>query len=138
MIQAAKNHAPSAQRASQSSVAAKAALRIAEQWHVNDRDLSILLGGVSVPTIQRWRRQLRDGRGIRSELNRDQLDRVSYLLGIYKALHILFPQDAQADSWIHRPVDMPGFDGRPALDLMRNGGMMDLRNVRRFLDGWRG
>lgn len=122
----------------QSCVAIKAALRIANKWDVRDRDLSILLGGISIPTIQRWRHKLRNKATIRSELSRDQLDRISYMLGIYKALHILFPSEVQADSWVHRPVNMPGFSGQSAMDLMRNGGMSDLQNVRRFLDGWRG
>jgi uncharacterized protein (DUF2384 family) len=121
-----------------SSVAAKAVLNIAQLWRLSDRDLSIVLGGVSVPSIQRWRRQVRDEGRIRGVLSRDQLDRISYMLGIYKALHILLPNDNQADTWIHRPVDLPGFDGRAAIELMREGGMQNLQYIRRFLDGWRG
>lgn len=122
----------------QSSVAVKAILRIAELWQLNDRDLGTIMGGVSVPSIQRWRRQIREDGHIRGHLSRDQLDRVSYVLGIYKALHILFANASQADSWIHRPVDLPGFNGRAAIELMREGGMQSLQYVRRFLDGWRG
>lgn len=121
-----------------SSIAIKAVLGIARLWRLSDRDLSIMLGGISVPSIQRWRRQVRDTGQIRGVLGRDQLDRISYILGIYKALHILLPNPEQADGWIHRPVDLPGFHGRAAIDLMREGGIQNLQYIRRFLDGWRG
>lgn len=73
-----------------SSVAAQAVLRIAEKWGIEDRDLVILLAGVSISTIQRWRHQLHRNQSARCKMNRDQLDRVSYILGIYIALHTLF------------------------------------------------
>lgn len=138
MVEAIERRPRPAQGGTQSNAAIQAVLRIAERWRLNDRDLSTLMGGVSIPSIQRWRRQLREDGRTRTELNRDQMDRVSYVLGIYKALHILFPDDAQADGWIHRSVNMPGFNGRAAIDLIRNGGMTDLQYIRRFLDGWRG
>lgn len=119
-----------------SDVAAKAVLRIAAKWVIKNHDLAILLGGVSVTTIQRWRHQVRKNQPLRSKLNRDQLDRSSYILGTYKAPHDLFSDETQADSRIHRPVAMPGFDGQAAIEVMRNGSMADLQHVRRFLDGW--
>lgn len=124
--------------ATRANAAVKTTLRIADAWRLTDADLGIALGGVSVPTIARWRARLRRGEPTAAQLDRDRLDRISYLLGIYKALHILFPDPARADGWIHRPVDLPGMDGRRALDVIRRGGMADLRHLRRFLDGWRG
>lgn len=121
-----------------SSVALKAAFRIAERWALTDAQLATLLGGVPLATLRRWKRQLRQAGQVRTALTRDQLDRVSYLLGIHKALHILFPNPGQADGWVKRPNTAPGFGGRPALDIMLQGGMDDLRNVRRHLDAWRG
>lgn len=125
-------------RGDRSSVALKAALRIGEQWELTEPQLAILLGDVPLATLRRWKRQLRESGQVRTNLTRDQLDRVSYLLGIYKALHILFPDASQADSWINRPNRAPGFDGRPALDVMLRGSMRDLQTVRRHLDAWRG
>lgn len=125
-------------RGNTSSVALKAALRIAEQWELNEPQLAILLGGVPLATLRRWKRQLRESDQVRTSLTRDQLDRVSYLLGVYKALHVLFPDAGQADSWVKRPNQAPGFDGRSALDVMLQGGMRDLQIVRRHLDAWRG
>ncbi|MGN8160377.1 MbcA/ParS/Xre antitoxin family protein [Salinisphaera sp. SWV1] len=134
----AQNAHPEANRAvHRSNAAAKAVIRMADLWKLTEVDIATLMGGVSIATVRRWRRQLREQGQIRGALTRDQLDRASYLLGIYKALHILFPDEAQADGWLHRPVDSPYFEGRSALDVMRQGGMNDLRLVRRFLDGWR-
>ena len=138
-MEAARQPDPDARRRGHaSSVARKAAFNIAERWGLTDAQLATLLGGVPLATLRRWKRQLRQAGQVRTALTRDQLDRVSYLLGIHKALHILFPNAAQADGWVKRPNTAPGFDGRPALDIMLQGGMDDLRNVRRHLDAWRG
>ncbi|MCR9091069.1 MbcA/ParS/Xre antitoxin family protein [Algiphilus sp.] len=122
----------------EASVAIKAALRIAACWQLSDRDLGILLGGISVASLRRWRSALRDGGTPRADINVDTLDRVSYLLGIYKSLHLLFPDAAQADAWIHKPNDGLPFGGRSAMDVMLQGSMRDLMTVRRYLDAWRG
>jgi hypothetical protein len=122
----------------QTTVAFKAVLGIARLWGLTDDQLSVLLGGVGRSTIQRWKAQLSDKGAIAADFGPDTLDRVSYLLGIHKALRILFMDDAQADGWVKRPNQGPGFDGQSALDRMLRGRMEDLQYVRRYLDGWRG
>lgn len=122
----------------QTTVAFKAALSIARLWGLTDDQLSVLLGGVGRSTIQRWKAQLLERGSIAAEFGPDTLDRVSYLLGIHKALRILLMDDAQADGWVKRPNQGPGFDGKSALDRMLRGRMEDLQYVRRYLDGWRG
>jgi len=79
-----------------------------------------------------WKRN-RDG-----HLTRDTLERISYVLGIYKSLQILLPDPAAADGWIRRPNDAPPFGGKPALARMLSGNVADLYVVRKFLDGLRG
>ena len=44
----------------------------------------------------------------------DMLLRISLLLGIYKDLHILYPEADLADRWIHLPNSNSIFGGRPA------------------------
>lgn len=122
----------------QATVAFEAALGIARLWGLTDDQLSVLLGGIGRTTLQRWKAQLAAEGRISAEFGPDTLDRVSYLLGIHKALRILFMDSAQADGWVKRPNDGPGFGGRSALDRMLDGRMDDLRYVRRYLDGWRG
>jgi hypothetical protein len=69
-------------------------------------------------------------------LSRDTLERLSYLMGIYKALRILLP--GSYATWIKRPNTNPLFGGKPALDRMLSGNMSDLFTVRQYLDAWRG
>ena len=69
-------------------------------------------------------------------LGRDVLERVSYVLGIYKALQILFPDPGQADAW--PAASNQAFGGRSALDRMLGGNVADLYEVRKYLDHVRG
>ena len=59
------------------------------------------------------------------------------VLGIYKALHILYPDEGLADRWVKLPNANPLFGGEPALALMTSG-IDGLYAVRRLLDGRRG
>lgn len=99
---------------------------IAEKWRLSSREERILLGLPPRSTFSRWK-VARRGR-----LGPDALDRISYILGIYRALHELFPESDQADGWVRRPNAF--FNGQSALQRMLAGGMTDLSAVRRHLD----
>ncbi len=116
-----------------SGASVRAFANIARAWGMDLREQRAALGNVSKQTIYNWRE-----RPERARLNGDQLDRVSYLLGIYKALHILFTRPEQADSWIRRSNAALPFGGRPAAGLMFSGRIEDLIRVRRYVDGARG
>jgi hypothetical protein len=116
-----------------SAAAVRAFGNVALAWGMDLRERRAAFGNVSKQTIYNWREHPE-----RARLNGDQLDRVSYLLGIYKALHILFTRPEQADSWIRRPNAALPFGGRPAADLMFSGRIEDLIRVRRYVDGARG
>ena len=66
------------------------------------------------------------------------MDRISYILGIYKALQILLPDTGAADNWIRQPNNASFFNGQSALDRMRGGKVADLYVVRQYLDAQRG
>jgi hypothetical protein len=105
--------------------------RIAEQWALtNDEQMRLL--GAERSTFFKYKRD-RDGL-----LSRDTLERISYILGIYKALHILLPNDQAADTWVRRPNTAPLFGGNSALDRMLSGQVSDLYVVRQYLDAQRG
>ena len=106
--------------------------RIAEAWRFTPRESMTLLGLRSRSTFHLWK----DGRA--GALSRDTLERISYLLGIYKALQILLPSDEAADAWIRKPNAAPLFGGASALDRMMSGNVSDLYEVRRYLDAQRG
>ncbi|HEX4014901.1 MAG TPA: MbcA/ParS/Xre antitoxin family protein [Candidatus Cybelea sp.] len=116
-----------------SGPAVRAFGNIAAAWQMDLAEQRAALGGVSRQTIYNWREH-----PDRARLSDDQLDRISCLLGIYKALNILFTRPEQADSWIRRPNSAVPFGGRPAADLLFSGRMLDLIRVRRYLDGARG
>ncbi len=65
----------------------------------------------------------------------ETLKRISFVLGIYAALHTLFPDQQQADGWIRRPNAGAPFKGEPALALMCTGRLGDLEIVREYLEG---
>ena len=121
---------------SEASVAGAAGLRafgrIADLWHLSIAEQLTLLGLSSRSTYFKWRKEPQ------VRLARDTLERISYLLGIYKALQLLLPDTRAADEWIRRPNEAAVFGGRSALDRMLSGNVADLYNVRQYLDAQRG
>ncbi|HET9819900.1 MAG TPA: MbcA/ParS/Xre antitoxin family protein [Rhodanobacteraceae bacterium] len=106
--------------------------RLAGRWRLRVAEQRKLLGDPPESTFYKWKRE-RDG-----ALSRDTLERISYLLGIFKALTILFPQAERADAWLRKPNDAPTFGGKSALERMLSGNVADLYVVRQYLDAQRG
>jgi uncharacterized protein (DUF2384 family) len=107
--------------------------RLAAAWKLRPSEQRAALGNIAKQTLYNWRDNPESAR-----LSDDQLDRISYLFGVYKALHIIFTRPEQADSWIRRPNEATPFGGKSAADLMFSGHMEDLLRVRRYLDAQRG
>ena len=121
-------------RASQMSTAGlRAFTRIAALWGLSIEEQLALLGEPARSTYFAWRKNPE-----RATLPRDTLERISNVLGIYKALQILFPDSAAADAWVRKPNTAPMFAGRSALHRMLAGIVSDLNAVRRYLDSARG
>ena len=112
--------------------ALRAFFQLAEQWKLRIADQRRLLGDPPESTFYKWKRQ-QDGLP-----GRDTIERISYLLGIWKALQILFPDPPQADAWLHKPTQAPLFGGHSALERMLSGNVADLYVVRQYLDAQRG
>ncbi len=91
-----------------------------------------LLGVTARSTFFKWKKDPN------TALPKDTLERISYILGIYKALQILLPDEKAADDWVKRPNEAPLFSGRSALDRMLSGQVADLFVVRQYLDAQRG
>jgi hypothetical protein len=106
--------------------------KLAEQWDLRIAEQRKLLGDPPESTFYKWKRHQEGA------LGRDTLERISYLLGIYKALQILFPNPEQADTWLHRPNQSTLFGGHSALERMLSGNVADLYVVRQYLDAQRG
>jgi hypothetical protein len=110
----------------------RAFVRIAEAWGLSVAEQLKLLGIGSRSTYFKWRREQTP------RLSQDTLERLSYLLGIYKSLQILLPDPRAADEWVRKPNSAPPFGGRSALDRMLSGQVADLYVVRQYLDAERG
>ena len=106
--------------------------RIADAWKLSPNEARRILGDPPRSTFFLWKRT---GDG---QLSRDTLERMSYVLGIYKALQILLPQKDASDAWIRKPNAAPLFGGKPAIDRMLSGNVADLYVVRQYLDAQRG
>ncbi|HVO45614.1 MAG TPA: MbcA/ParS/Xre antitoxin family protein [Steroidobacteraceae bacterium] len=114
------------------AVGLRAFIRIAELWHLTVAEQLTLLGLSSRSTYFKWRKDAQ------VRLPRDTLERISYVLGIYKALQLLLPDTRAADEWVRRPNEAPLFGGRSALQRMLSGQVADLYLVRQYLDAQRG
>jgi hypothetical protein len=112
--------------------ALRAFANIAEAWGLSVAEQLKLLGIASRSTFFKWRRE-REPR-----LPQDTLERLSYLLGIYKSLQILLPDTRAADAWVRQPNSAPPFGGNSALERMLSGQVADLYIVRQYLDAQRG
>jgi len=110
----------------------RAFANIADAWGLSVAEQLKLLGIASRSTFFKWRRE-REPR-----LPQDTLERLSYLLGIYKALQILLPDPRAADEWVRKPNHAPPFGDRSALERMLSGQVADLYVVRQYLDAERG
>jgi len=114
-----------------SSSALKGFFQLVAAWKVRDEDGRELLGGLSSSAFYDWKKHPD------RVLEVDRITRISYLLGIYKALHILYG-DKLADEWIHLPNSNIVFNGRTPLAFMLGGGLLAMQTVRRLLDARRG
>ena len=119
-------------RESLSGPALRAFFRIVQLWNLSNDEQMILLGISARSTYYKWKKNTD------VVLSRDTLERISYIVGIYKSLQILLPDEKLADEWVKLPNSAPIFEGRSALDLMMSGRVADLFIVRRYLDAERG
>jgi hypothetical protein len=118
------------------ATALTAFFNIASAWGLSADDERTLLGSPPRSTFFKWKSE----RASKSppKVPQDTLERISYVMGIYKALHILLPTPEAADAWVKKPNAAPITSGKSALERMRGGRVVDLADVRRYLDAERG
>lgn len=114
----------------------RAFLNIADAWNLSERQRLNLLGQPARSTYHGWVAKARNGEALALPL--DALLRISAVLGVYKALVILFAADEQRVGWLRRPNSGLLFGGQAPLDLLANGAQDGIMLVRRHLDAWRG
>ncbi|TAL77484.1 MAG: DUF2384 domain-containing protein [Burkholderiaceae bacterium] len=114
-----------------SKSALKGFFKLARAWDLRDDEACALLGGISSSAFYEWKKKPA------RILEVDRITRISYLLGIYKALHILYG-DALADRWPKLPNTNVIFAGKTPLLYMQEGGLLAMQTVRKLLDARRG
>jgi hypothetical protein len=107
-------------------------LNIAAKWKLTVREQSGLLGWPAASTYHKYKA------GHIGTLSFDTLIRISLVLGIYKDLHVLYPDAELANRWVRLPNANPLFGGRTALEFVIDNGVDGLYKVRRLLDARRG
>lgn len=104
--------------------------RIADAWSLKEAEQMRILGLDSRSTFQSWKR------GAVAAIPKDALERISYVMGIYKGLNVLLPKSA--NEWVRKPNKSPVFVGQSAFERMASGNVADLYVVRQYIDAQRG
>lgn len=107
----------------------RAVVRLFGHWGLTDEQAATLLD-IGIRSYRRWKA------GDPGRIGRDGKARLSNLMGIHKALRIIFTDAARSYRWIKEPNE--AFGGRSAIDVMLGGELTDLMRVRRYLDAERG
>jgi Protein of unknown function (DUF2384) len=107
----------------------RAVIKLFALWSVTDEQAATLLD-MPLRTYRRWKA------GDVGRIDRDSAARLSNLIGIHKALRIIFREPQRAYGWVS--AANAAFGGRTALEVMLGGELTDLVRVRRYLDAERG
>ena len=118
-------------RARLSPAAIAAFLKIVDLWDIRNEEAMSLLGGMSNGKYHELKRKQR------AILSQDELTRISYLIGIFKSLNILFSATL-ANQWVQLPNTNPMYKGASPIQLMVRLGMPAMMETRRLLDTRRG
>jgi hypothetical protein len=119
-------------RKSLSASAVRLFLNLAERWSLSVEQRCRLLGDISKPTYHNWQN------GKVGILSRDQMERISLLLGVHKGLTLLFADDGAGLRWFKSANADVAFGGKSPLERALQGSVNDLYVVRRYVDAWRG
>jgi len=120
-----------AERERLSPAAIRTFFNIMGKWGIKDTDAGDLLGGGSNGVFYEMKKNPN------RVLDTDRLTRISLLIGIFKGLNILYPEDL-ADAWMTLPNKNRLFGGGTPLSYMIRGGQSAMWTVRRLVDARRG
>lgn len=109
-------------------VALKGFFGICREWDCTQEEMMQLLGSVSRDTLAKYQKLPH------VTLSQDTLERISYILGIYKSLRVMYPTAERANLRIRLETSEPPFLGASALDFMALGSMKHLAETRRYFE----
>lgn len=113
------------------AVALKAYARIVESWALSLREAA----GLADMSESTWKRARKPD--FAGELTKDQLLRLSAVIGIFKSLELYF-SDPLARTWFTRPNTGPLFGGHRPVETAIEGGLPQILAIRTYLDALRG
>ena len=113
------------------AVALKAYARIVDAWALSLKDAA----GLADMSESTWKRAKKPG--FAGELTKDQLLRLSAVIGIYKSLELYFSEPL-ARSWFTRSNAGPLFGGQRPVETAIEGGLPQILAIRTYLDALRG
>lgn len=113
-------------------VALKGFFNICREWGCTQEEMMQLLGGISRSTLAKYQKLPQ------IKLSRDTLERISYVMGIYKSLRVMYPTAERANRRIRLETSEVPFSGTSAIDFMTRGSMRHLMETRRYFDAKRG
>jgi len=106
--------------------------QIARAWALSAAEERALLGWPPSSTFHKYKA------GDAGVLSFDTLTRISLVLGIYKALQLLYADAPLADRWMRMPNTNPLFGGATPAAFVADNGLDGLFQIRRLLDARRG
>ncbi len=130
--EAAADFSDAATRRRLSPAAVKGFLGIIDKWNLREPEARQLLGGMSTGSFYALKK---DPKG--RILDQDTLTRISLLIGIFKALNILYSPKL-ADAWMTLPNSNPMFHSLTPLAYIVQRGQPGMVHVRQLLDARRG
>jgi len=112
-------------------VALKAYARIVDDWGLSLKEAA----GLADMSDSTWKRAKKPG--FAGDLTKDQLLRLSAVVGIYKSLELYFSPTI-ARTWVTRSNTGPVFGGARPVDTAIEGGLPQILTIRTYLDALRG
>lgn len=116
----------------QGKTALKAVLRILEKWRCSEAEKQALLG-IGRSTLHKYQEAPESAR-----MTPDLKERLSYLLNMHQALHIVFETPENVYGFLRLPNHNTYFNGKAPMEIMTSGRMAHLYEVAKRLDALRG
>jgi len=113
---------------SKAALAAPGVSKVLSKWHCSEKVKSELLGFGSEALFQLMISNPND-----YKFTTEQVERMTYILNIYRSLHTIFSETVQADEWINAPNTNELFGGQTAIDVMKKGKVSDMASVAEYL-----
>ena len=109
-------------------IALKGFFNICREWNCSREQMRKMLGGISESSLADYEKLPYE------ILSRDRMERISCILGIYRAIREMYPTAERANFRIRLETSEPPFSGCSALDFMVRGSMKHLIQTRQFFE----